>query len=384
MSGHETTVGIPTQHAEKESSTPGKGRFAPSPTGDFHLGNLRTALLAWAFARHTGRDFHMRIEDLDDRSRPQYIHRQLGDLETLGIDWDGPEIRQSQRLDRYEEIYADLRKSGALYECYCTRKELATLASAPHQPPGSYAGTCRNLSDDERVAGREKMRVANRKAAFRLRTTNTEICLEDRQLGVYQAMIDDFVIRRGDGVFSYNFVSVVDDGEFGVTQIVRGDDLLSSTPRQIYLQQQLGYATPEYAHVPLVLNTAGARLAKRDGAVTLSELTELGWSVGDIIDLIASSLGMGCAALLGEAEVTSPAEEGVASLGEEGVVSPGIGGTANGCKQTVDLHDGGHCRSDIRTAREFLTVFDPKLLPRTPWYVDVARLAEGPQVWFSA
>ncbi|WP_239519527.1 tRNA glutamyl-Q(34) synthetase GluQRS [Arcanobacterium phocisimile] len=317
----------------------GLGRFAPSPTGDFHLGNLRTALLAWAFARHSGRGFHMRMEDLDERSRPPFVDSQLRDLEALGVDWDGPVVFQSQRLNRYAEIFDQMMKAGQLYECYCTRKELAAVASAPHRPPGSYPGTCRDLLPEQRQAGREKLASLNRGPAFRLAANDVEGDVVDRQCGSYRGAIDDLVIRRGDGVYSYNFVSVVDDAEFGVTQIVRGDDLLPSTPRQVYLQHVLGYATPEYAHVPLVLNSQGARLAKRDGAVTIAQLAEFGWEVGDIISLLATSLKMR-----------------ISSLGV----------------------------SEIRSATEFLAAFDPAALPRSPWMVDVDSLTAGPTSFFAS
>ncbi|MDF2421330.1 tRNA glutamyl-Q(34) synthetase GluQRS, partial [Trueperella pyogenes] len=242
------------------------GRYAPSPTGDLHLGNLRTALLAWAFARHDSKRFHMRMENLDDRSRPEYYERQLSDLAAIGIDWDGDVLYQTDRIDRYDHIFAELAERGLLYECYCTRRELADVASAPHRPPGSYPGTCRNLTAAQREAGRAKLAGMNRGPAYRLRTDVADMTVTDRIAGEYTGAVDDLVIRRGDGAYSYNFVSVVDDGEYGITQVVRGDDLLPSTPRQVYLQKLLGYATPEYIHVPLVLNREGIRLAKRDGA----------------------------------------------------------------------------------------------------------------------
>ncbi|MDP9800700.1 glutamyl-tRNA synthetase [Arcanobacterium wilhelmae] len=302
------------------------GRFAPSPTGDFHLGNLRTALLAWAFARHDGRGFVMRMEDLDERSRPQYVTTQLRDLEAIGLDWDGPVLFQHEHVERYADVAARLLETGALYECYCTRKELSQVASAPHQPPGSYPGTCRHLTGKEREAGRAKLAGLNRGPALRLATDVVELAVTDRQLGAYTGAVDDFVIRRGDGVFSYNFVSVADDAYQGVTQIVRGDDLLPSTPRQVYLQRVLGVPPPEYAHVPLVLNTRGQRLAKRDGAVTLTQLAEFGWGSADVVALLALSLGL----------------------------------------------------PPVRGASEFVQVFDPDALPREPWELDVDALQAGP------
>ncbi|MEW6871680.1 tRNA glutamyl-Q(34) synthetase GluQRS [Trueperella pyogenes] len=298
------------------------GRYAPSPTGDLHLGNLRTALLAWAFARHDSKRFHMRMENLDDRSRPEYYERQLSDLAAIGIDWDGDVLYQTDRIDRYDHIFAELAERGLLYECYCTRRELADVASAPHRPPGSYPGTCRNLTAAQREAGRAKLAGMNRGPAYRLRTDVADMTVTDRIAGEYTGAVDDFVIRRGDGAYSYNFVSVVDDGEYGITQVVRGDDLLPSTPRQVYLQKLLGYATPEYIHVPLVLNREGVRLAKRDGAVTLSELSGFGWTPDDVRALLLSSLGL----------------------------APGAG----------------------------VAEFVPESIPKQPWILDVAGLAAGP------
>lgn len=298
------------------------GRYAPSPTGDLHLGNLRTALLAWAFARHDSKRFHMRMENLDDRSRPEYYERQLSDLAAIGIDWDGDVLYQTDRIDRYDHIFAELAERGLLYECYCTRRELADVASAPHRPPGSYPGTCRNLTAAQREAGRAKLAGMNRGPAYRLRTDVADMTVTDRIAGEYTGAVDDLVIRRGDGAYSYNFVSVVDDGEYGITQVVRGDDLLPSTPRQVYLQKLLGYATPEYIHVPLVLNREGVRLAKRDGAVTLSELSGFGWTPDDVHALLLSSLGL----------------------------APGAG----------------------------VAEFVPESIPKQPWILDVAGLAAGP------
>ncbi|MCF2706113.1 tRNA glutamyl-Q(34) synthetase GluQRS [Arcanobacterium haemolyticum] len=273
------------------------GRYAPSPTGDLHLGNLRTALLAWALARNSGRGFLMRMEDLDERSRPEFVDSQLADLEALGITWDGEVLFQSDRVAEYDDAIHELEARGALYECYCTRRELANVTSAPHRPPGSYPGTCRELSVQEREAGRLKLAGTNRGPALRLAAPRTDagelitLSCDDEICGHYEGGVDDLVVRRGDGVFSYNFVSVYDDGVTGVSQVVRGNDLLSSTPRQIFLQQALGLPEPEYAHVPMVFNAEGIRLAKRDGAVTMRELAHYGWTPGDVVDLLGRSLG---------------------------------------------------------------------------------------------
>ncbi|MDN6486823.1 MAG: tRNA glutamyl-Q(34) synthetase GluQRS [Ancrocorticia sp.] len=268
---------------------PSNGRYAPSPTGDLHLGNLRTAMLAWAIARRSGAGFVMRMEDLDERVRPEFYGRQLEDLAALGIDWDSL-VYQSERQAAYDAAFESLQARGLLYEFYCTRKELAQVASAPHRPPGSYPGTCRNLTEAEREAGRAKLAGTNRGPALRVKTDVRELTVVDEIMGIYTGAVDDFVIRRGDGVYSYNFVSVFDDDDESITQITRGNDLLPSTPRQVYLQQLMGMATPKYYHVPMVFNAEGVRLAKRDGAVTMRALAEFGWESGDVAELIGRSL----------------------------------------------------------------------------------------------
>lgn len=272
--------------------TDAAGRYAPSPSGDLHLGNLRTALIAWACARRAGLGFVMRVEDLDERCRPEYVDSQLSDLAAIGIDWDGDVLFQSERTAAYAEVVDRLLEKDLLYECYCTRADIRDAPRAPHAPPGAYPGTCRDLSASEREAGREKLAPLDRGPALRLRTSGEALTITDRVCGEYTGYIDDFVIRRGDGAFAYNLVAVVDDEHQMVRQVVRADDLLESTPRQVYLQRLLGFEMPEYIHVPLVLNTNGQRLAKRDGAVTLGQLHELGWQTAQIFSLISRSLGI--------------------------------------------------------------------------------------------
>lgn len=259
------------------------GRYAPSPSGDLHIGNLRTAVLAWLFARSTGRDFLMRVEDLD-RVRPGAEERQLADLVALGLEWDGPVVRQSDRTDLYADALADLQAHGLVYECFCSRREVREATSAPHQTPGLYPGTCRDLTSAER-----DQRRAERPAALRLRSDASEVTVHDALHGPWTGPVDDVVLRRGDGVVAYNLAVVVDDAEQGIDQVVRGDDLLDSAPRQVHLARLLGLAEPTYAHVPLVLNTDGQRLAKRDGAVTLRELADAGI---DVFAAITASLGL--------------------------------------------------------------------------------------------
>ncbi|MEU4316535.1 tRNA glutamyl-Q(34) synthetase GluQRS [Nocardia sp. NPDC024068] len=277
-------IPMPTDRA---TAPAGAGRYAPSPSGDLHLGNLRTALLAWLFARATGREFVLRVDDLD-RVRPGAEQRQLADLAALGIDWDGPVLHQSERVAHYEAAVRRLTDAGLTYECYCTRKEIQQAAAAPHGPQGAYPGTCRDLTP----ADRERRRATGRPAAIRLRSTRTEFEITDRLHGRYRGPVDDFVLRRGDGVPAYNLAVVVDDAGQGVDQVVRGDDLLPSTPRQAYLATLLDLPVPEYAHVPLVLNTAGQRLAKRDGAVTLADRLACGDTVDGVLAGLAGSLGL--------------------------------------------------------------------------------------------
>lgn len=262
------------------------GRFAPSPSGELHVGNLRTAMLAWLFARSTSRDFLLRVEDLD-RARAGAEAVQLRDLEAVGVSWDAAVVRQTDRAPFYDEAIARLTAAGRTYECFCTRREIQDAPSAPHAPQGAYPGTCRRLSAPEL-----EIRRASRPAAVRLRSETSEWTVQDRLHGEFTGVVDDFVLRRNDGVTAYNLAVVVDDAAQGIDQVVRGDDLLSSTPRQVYLASLLGLPVPEYAHVPLVVNRDGARLAKRDGAVTLSDLAAVGLSADAVRDLILGSLGL--------------------------------------------------------------------------------------------
>ncbi|WP_433661014.1 tRNA glutamyl-Q(34) synthetase GluQRS [Nocardia sp. CA-128927] len=265
---------------------PGAGRYAPSPSGDLHVGNLRTALLAWAFARSTGRRFLIRVEDLD-RVRPGAEQRQLDDLAAIGLDWDGPVVRQSERLPYYQAAIDRLTAAGLTYECFCTRREIQQAATAPHGPLGAYPGTCRALTDQARTRFREE----GRPAALRLRAAATEFEIIDDLHERYRAPVDDVVLRRGDGIPAYNLAVVVDDAAQGIDQVVRGDDLLPSTPRQAYLTTLLELPVPHYAHVPLVLNAEGQRLAKRDGAVTLADQRALGNTPDQVVAALAHSLG---------------------------------------------------------------------------------------------
>jgi glutamyl-tRNA synthetase len=276
----------------------GAGRFAPSPSADLHIGNLRTAVLAWLFARSTGRRFLMRVDDLDDRTHTDIGLRQLDDLAAIGLTWDEPAQWQTEHPQRYDEAVAGLAERGLLYECYCSRKDIQQAPRAPHAPLGAYPGTCRDLTDTERHTRRE---AAGRPPALRLRTDVTTHTVHDLLHGGYTGIVDDFVVRRGDGVTAYNLAVVVDDAAQGVDQVVRGDDLLASSPRQAYLATLMGHPEPTYAHVALVLNGGGERLAKRDGAVTLAQI-----GMPRALEQIAGSLGFGATTLTGMLDEFDP------------------------------------------------------------------------------
>ncbi|MDF2824065.1 MAG: Glutamate--tRNA ligase [Mycobacterium sp.] len=278
--------------------TTGAGRFAPSPSADLHIGNLRTAVLAWLFARSTHRRFLVRVEDLDDRSNTTIAARQVADLAAIGITWDGTPELQSTHEDRYTHVIEELRGRGLVYECYCSRKEIQQAPRAPHAPEGAYPGTCRDLSDAER----RRRRTGPRTPALRLRSDTHSHTVTDLVHGTYTGVVDDLVLLRGDGVPAYNLAVVVDDAAQGIDQVVRGEDLLPSSPRQAYLGMLLGHPTPVYAHVPLALNADGKRLAKRDGAVTLADI-----GVASALEQIAASLGYSATSLPGMLDEFDPA-----------------------------------------------------------------------------
>ncbi len=270
------------------------GRFAPSPSAPLHLGNLRTALLAWCAARAEDGRFLLRVEDLttsptDERAAAIAVD-QLSDLATLGITHDGEVVRQSERADLYRAAVDDLVDRGLTYPCFCTRREIRAASVAPHGPAaeGAYPGTCRRLTDSDRL----RLEAEGRRPALRLRAEGVEVEVVDRLLGRRTAVVDDLVLRRADGEPAYNLAVVVDDAAQGVDQVVRGDDLWETTPRQVLLQRLLGVATPEYLHVPLVLGPDHQRLSKRDGAVTLADRFALGEDVEAVVGLLAGSAGL--------------------------------------------------------------------------------------------
>ena len=249
------------------------GRFAPSPSGRMHLGNAFSALLAWLSVRSCGGTMVLRIEDLDPaRCRAEYADQVKRDLAWLGLDWDVEQTPQSLRAAAYREQFDWLAQLGLVYPCYCSRNELLA-ASAPHASDGQavYPGTCRYLSQDER-GKKQKM------PSWRVMVPDETVSFLDGLQGEYHENLlrgcGDFIIRRADGVYAYQLAVVTDDAQAGVTQVVRGRDLLSSVPRQMYLQRMLGFQTPQYYHVPLLVAQDGRRLSKREHDLDLGALQE--------------------------------------------------------------------------------------------------------------
>lgn len=284
-----------TPPASAPAPAPVVGRFAPSPSGRMHLGNVFSCLCAWLSARSQGGSIVLRIEDLDDRcKRPELAAQLIDDLAWLGLEWDEGPYYQHDRLDLYEAALRRLQDAGLTYPCFCTRAELHA-ASAPHASDGTpiYRGACRNLSAKE-IARRSALRAP----ATRLRVPTVDDLADDviefvdrtygAQCEALATECGDFLVRRSDGVFAYQLAVVVDDAAMGVTEVVRGCDLLGSTPRQIYLQHLLGLPTPHYAHIPLLMAPDGHRLSKRDRDLDLGELRArfgtpealLGWLAG--------------------------------------------------------------------------------------------------------
>ena len=283
------------------------GRFAPTPSGRMHLGNVASCLVAWLSARAAGGRMVLRIEDLDPRAQSREAARLImDDLHWLGLDWDEGPHWQSERGDAYEAAIERLGGSGVqagsrglrlTYPCFCTRSELHA-ASAPHASDGTYvyAGTCRGLSP-----GEIERRAAARPPATRLRVPEPGrpgdvIEFRDLAYGTVRESLSrecgDFLVRRSDGVVAYQLAVVVDDAEMGVTQVVRGHDLLGSVARQVYLQRQLGYDTPAYGHVPLLVAPDGRRLSKREHDLDLGALRERYAGPEPLLGVIASRLGL--------------------------------------------------------------------------------------------
>lgn len=259
-----------------QAPRPVRGRFAPSPSGRMHLGNLWSCLLAWLSARSSGGSMVLRLEDLDtDRCRPEYCDQVMRDLEWLGLDWDNEPVYQSRRSEIYRDFFDRLDAQGLIYPCYCTRAE-RLAASAPHRSDGValYDGRCRRLTPEEAAD-----LARTRHPAWRVSVPQEELAFTDLCQGLYRQRLDlecgDFILRRSDGVYAYQLAVVADDALMGVTQVVRGSDLLDSTPRQLWLGRQLGFDAPEHGHVPLLLAPDGRRLAKRDRDLELGQLQQL-------------------------------------------------------------------------------------------------------------
>lgn len=276
-------MGNSNDNASNDKASNYVGRYAPSPTGELHLGNLRTAVLAWLHARLHKGEFLLRMEDLDTpRVVSGSADQILRDLEWLGVTWDGELIWQSSRTEAYQAALEQLDSCGLTYHCYCSRKDIQQLASAPHGKTVAYPGICANLTEQQR-----EQKAKQKSPATRIRLLGDDVEPELFEGG-------DFVIKRADGLFAYQLAVTVDDLYQGVTQVVRGDDLRSSTPRQQYLASVLGERdlTPRYWHVPLMLDESGARMAKRDGSASIRAWQAAGKSSEQLVGYLLDSLDL--------------------------------------------------------------------------------------------
>lgn len=266
------------------------GRFAPSPTGRMHLGNVFSALLSWLSVRAQGGTWLLRIEDIDpQRSRHEYADMLMDDLQWLGLEWDGKPYWQSQRGDIYARYLQQLTDAGLIYPCYCTRADILAT-QAPHESDGRvvYKGTCRNLPPGARKGP----------AAMRMKVPDEGrgiVTFTDGHYGTHTVDLTtqcgDFIVRRKDGAWAYQLAVVVDDSLMGINEVVRGRDLLLSSPQQIYLAQQLGFTPPRFTHLPLLCNTAGQRLSKRDKSLDMGCLRQR-FIPNQIIGLLAHAAGL--------------------------------------------------------------------------------------------
>lgn len=290
-----------------------RGRLAPTPSGQLHLGNARTALLAWLQVRKANGTLVLRMEDIDrSRSRETYAQEIMDDLRWLGLDWDeGPDrggprgpYRQSQRLEWYQQALDRLQRAGWLYPCFCSRAQLQAIASAPHglhaEGP-AYPGICRSLSEQERAE-----RARSKSPSLRFAMPDRDFAFDDLAAGrqTFAAPAGgDFIVRRADGMIGYQLAVVVDDAAMGISHVVRGADLLDSTPRQIALYEALGLSVPAFAHVPLLIGPDGRRLAKRHGPVSIAQLRHNGIKPEKLVGYLAFVSG-----LLDRNEPVRPAE----------------------------------------------------------------------------
>jgi glutamyl-tRNA synthetase len=278
-----------------------RGRYAPSPTGDLHLGNARTALVAWWRARAAGSSFVMRVEDLDEpRTVPEAVAGNLAELRWLGLDWDeGPDVggrfgpyRQSQRSDLYRDALERLREQDRVFECWLSRRELRELSSAPHGAGPVYGESERRLNRS--LASRKQ--AEGKTPSLRLRVAPGEVRFDDLLAGPQrfdaESDVGDIVLRRADGAWAYQFAVVVDDAAMGIGEVVRGADLLPSTAAQLLLYQSLDLRAPAFLHVPLLLDEEGTRLAKRRGSLTLASLRSAGVEPSRVVGLLAYTLGL--------------------------------------------------------------------------------------------
>ena len=268
------------------------GRFAPTPSGRLHLGNILCAMLAYLSARSQGGRFLLRIEDIDIPRCPEHLTRQcIADLEWLGFTWDDVPLIQSQRGEIYQQHLDMLKEKGLIYPCFCTRAQLhASVAPNLGDTQFIYAGTCAHLTQEEAA-----QRAMTRSPAIRLRVPDAEVSFEDVHYGAYRENLardcGDFILRRSDGLWGYQLAVVVDDALTGVNEVVRGRDILSATPRQMYLLEQMGYPLPRYAHIPLLVDSRGRRLAKRDKDLDLTALAQR-FKPEEILGMLAWSAGI--------------------------------------------------------------------------------------------
>ena len=266
------------------------GRFAPTPSGRMHLGNLFAALMSYLSVKSKGGAWILRMEDLDTlRTKEEYAQLLRQDLRWLGLDWDEETQPQSRRSAVYDRYFAILEEKGLLYPCYCTRSQLHNV-NAPHLSDGTYvyAGTCRNLTEDQRAAQK-------RQPSWRVMVPDREFSFTDLVQGPYRENLStdcgDFVVRRADGVYVYQLAVTVDDGEAGVTEVVRGWDLMGSAPRQMYLQELFGFSHPEYAHIPMLMAPDGRRLSKRDQDLDMGALRNR-FTPEQLIGILAQAAGL--------------------------------------------------------------------------------------------